>query len=885
MNLKKSFKSLLLGALIAGSCAIVISKPVKAAGNFQVGSETYSTLQEAIDNAPDNGIIKMLASTTDANTAVNTSKTLVFDLNGCTYASTGSVCTLENQANMLITNSNAGAVAAIMPYGASTNVIQNIGGTLTIAGPGGNIQISGATDSGIYNTGELYILNPETEGSTHVEILNCANGICNDAAAAVASIENLCSFDNNFGVYVDENGLFTMGTDYNNGGKGSGAFFENTEYDFKNIPKTGSVNTIQLTNCSSMAHITIDWLNGSTVLPYSGLLLDKRTEYSLKAQINSLNVCRNDDMKGIERYSNVRIHGNSNAGILVNSGIVSLTGSPFNTHFITFETVWMDNSDEAGLRPSSYSFKDTREDHSVEIYKRGAVYKVDGYTTVFEVPTVNSTNPTNVVKQTFAIPFIYNDAGTKKEIYQGETPAGQKIYTPTAKATSGGTTSAALNYNLNSKNTITYTLEDPDPVKINLKINVIWKDDSDKKGQRPDSVEAHIYKNDETTYTTQEINKAGSWTKTLEVSKYAPDAKGYDTNKLNTFNVKQRNISYYKTTYPENVVTATQVIAEIDNEYNGDNPHPVEISVVGPSGEPVKNSVVTILDESGTVYYQGQTNSSGKFTANVVPGKYTLRQDTVPDGYILNKDIYSFTMAESGNTTGTTKIVDDITRVIIKRINTATKELVAGASLRLRDSNGNVIDEWTSGTSGHEINGKLAAGKKYYVSEMSAPSGYPQATEVSFDTHNSGATKEVLIGSAGISPTPTKVPTTTPSNRTPSATVPTRSGASGGGTTGPTATRGGAGGTGAEDPTGRTREKTPQTGDASKMRMYFVGMIAALIALGAGFYLLYIKNKEEKQLSYLADLKGVKDEDDVSESTVEDDEDDDDNILLSENDE
>ena len=63
-----------------------------------------------------------------------------------------------------------------------------------------------------------------------------------------------------------------------------------------------------------------------------------------------------------------------------------------------------------------------------------------------------------------------------------------------------------------------------------------------------------------------------------------------------------------------------------------------------------------------------------------------------------------------------------VTKVNITKLDAETKKILPGATLVIKDKNGNVMDRWISGTNSHYIEG-LEAGE-YILIEESAPAGY-----------------------------------------------------------------------------------------------------------------------------------------------------------------
>lgn len=93
---------------------------------------------------------------------------------------------------------------------------------------------------------------------------------------------------------------------------------------------------------------------------------------------------------------------------------------------------------------------------------------------------------------------------------------------------------------------------------------------------------------------------------------------------------------------------------------------------------------------------------------------------------------------ETEKTTKTDSITFNLstTKVTVIKVDSATKEPLAGATLVLKDANGNKITEWVSTTNGHVIR-NLSNGT-YKIEETNAPTGYKLNEEtVTFTINNS----------------------------------------------------------------------------------------------------------------------------------------------------
>ncbi|MCR4839773.1 MAG: DUF5979 domain-containing protein [Eubacterium sp.] len=180
----------------------------------------------------------------------------------------------------------------------------------------------------------------------------------------------------------------------------------------------------------------------------------------------------------------------------------------------------------------------------------------------------------------------------------------------------------------------------------------------------------------------------------------------------------------------------------------------------------LEGSTYALFVESGdgsvTMIAQRTTGKDGKVKfEGVLPGKkYSLKEMTSPDGYYVSKNTVRITFkvdtdeqgepvviidnASVDNGDGTVTIdangnVTWLEPVVVAKITKITKDgkLLAGATLRVEDEDGNVIiPEWVTGEAETEISGKLIVGHTYRLVEVKAPAGYALAGPVSFTVSN-----------------------------------------------------------------------------------------------------------------------------------------------------
>ena len=110
---------------------------------------------------------------------------------------------------------------------------------------------------------------------------------------------------------------------------------------------------------------------------------------------------------------------------------------------------------------------------------------------------------------------------------------------------------------------------------------------------------------------------------------------------------------------------------------------------------------------------------------------------------VINK-ILEKTISDSKNLSGEITKEKKITKLKISKQDITTKQELAGATLVLKDVNGNEVDKWVSSSSVHYIEG-LNPGK-YYLTEIIAPSGYKLSEDtIEFTLEADNSIKEVVM--------------------------------------------------------------------------------------------------------------------------------------------
>ena len=192
-----------------------------------------------------------------------------------------------------------------------------------------------------------------------------------------------------------------------------------------------------------------------------------------------------------------------------------------------------------------------------------------------------------------------------------------------------------------------------------------------------------------------------------------------------------------------------------------------------------ETTVEKYLGKDGKLHDDEQTLTVGKdFTYNeetekyvltindVAVGGYTVTETTVqPNGTFMT---VAYKVGEDEETAGTEaqaevtkgqKTIVEFSDAFEKITITVSKQdiagaEIAGAQIQIKDKNGEVVEEWTSGTDGeneegnlkpHVITGKLYVGEEYTLHEEAGPAGYTTVSDIKFEI---GEGNEVTITEA-----------------------------------------------------------------------------------------------------------------------------------------
>ena len=182
----------------------------------------------------------------------------------------------------------------------------------------------------------------------------------------------------------------------------------------------------------------------------------------------------------------------------------------------------------------------------------------------------------------------------------------------------------------------------------------------------------------------------------------------------------------------------------------------LNVSKIDIYGSELKGALMQITDTDGKVFAEWTSNGNTRCITNIPAGSYVLKETASPDGYVIAAQI-SFTidrynrvtvddiktLSTDSNGVSTITMIDDTTKVSLTKFDITGNKELAGALMQIIDKDGCIIDEWTSTNESHYIEAVLKAGESYILHEVSAPTGYVLANDISFTVSTDGSVDKV----------------------------------------------------------------------------------------------------------------------------------------------
>ena len=144
------------------------------------------------------------------------------------------------------------------------------------------------------------------------------------------------------------------------------------------------------------------------------------------------------------------------------------------------------------------------------------------------------------------------------------------------------------------------------------------------------------------------------------------------------------------------------------------------------TSNPVSGATLRLVDQQGRVVETWTSTLTAHVIRGLPAGTYYFEEVDAPNGYIRNTERIPIVVTES--TTSATYTMQNVPiDVSIAKIDSVTRQPLAGAQLELLDSSRNIVDTWTSTTTPHRLR-NITEGT-FFLRETTTIHGYVLNTE------------------------------------------------------------------------------------------------------------------------------------------------------------
>lgn len=160
----------------------------------------------------------------------------------------------------------------------------------------------------------------------------------------------------------------------------------------------------------------------------------------------------------------------------------------------------------------------------------------------------------------------------------------------------------------------------------------------------------------------------------------------------------------------------------------------------GDDGQFLAGAKFAFYYADGSLYTEAVSDSSGTIRISLPPdGTYTYQEVAPPEGYLLNTEVYSFTVRDGKANIAIKNITNrKVPEIIVEKKDTANGKLLSGATIRIWDDFGYAF----TGVTGSDGLIRFTPDRigKHYIQETAAPEGYHlNDTVYEFTLHQDGS--------------------------------------------------------------------------------------------------------------------------------------------------
>ena len=190
--------------------------------------------------------------------------------------------------------------------------------------------------------------------------------------------------------------------------------------------------------------------------------------------------------------------------------------------------------------------------------------------------------------------------------------------------------------------------------------------------------------------------------------------------------------------YKTDLESGKYLAGAVFNLYTADDIYDADGSLVFAAGELVATSPETNAD--GITYFDcdipirgEQYGSSTHKDAATNSGKYIVREIRAPLGYYVNEEPMEVTFTYDGEAVQVLEstCTNKPTEMWVSKRDLTNDEELPGATLTIKDADGNIVESWVSTDTPHRVTG-LHLGDAYTLTETRPADGYALADEITF---------------------------------------------------------------------------------------------------------------------------------------------------------
>lgn len=202
---------------------------------------------------------------------------------------------------------------------------------------------------------------------------------------------------------------------------------------------------------------------------------------------------------------------------------------------------------------------------------------------------------------------------------------------------------------------------------------------------------------------------------------------------------------------PDNYVVASEIQFTVENTKDIQTVKMIDkqvaVNKVDVNGNPITDAELTVTNvKTKQIVDKWITTEENHFVSGLIEGQtYVITETVTPDNYVTASPV-EFTVSLDKEIQYISVVDKQLT---VSKTDITTGEELEGAELTVTDSEGNVIDSWTSTTEPHIVTG-LAEGKTYTLTEVTAPYGYELTESVEFTVTTDKETQKVVMEDAPI---------------------------------------------------------------------------------------------------------------------------------------